>query len=407
VPELARSGSELLPGLDDFESEVLAGFDLVDESAEPPRATTEPPESSGVGDLHDDPTLLRSASVPPPAPVGEGAAGDAAAGGAGVAAPGSPRGRGLPSGFDEVARAFAEPPQPAEAAGEPARIAPLAMPPAPSRAATSAPVAPLRTPVPPRKVITPLDPPVRRPAPRRRSAFLPLAAAALLLLLTGLGVVYLRFPDLLPEWARAPRLADSEIEGEAEGPRRIGPRRIDPATAGAAAPGAGTSLGGGSQPATASSPPTAPPTAAASASAGTPTAAPPAGDPSVPPRPGAADGAARARFTSVEEIWGQRANVGTVVTIVTNGRVPAEAFSHFRLDGGSPREVIRLRDVDDSYRRTTVPVGTAEVKQVRLGYHARPEGNELHVVLDLGSPRVQLVQLTPVDNRLELVLVPQ
>ena len=115
----------------------------------------------------------------------------------------------------------------------------------------------------------------------------------------------------------------------------------------------------------------------------------------------------RSRFTTVEEIWGQRTPLGTVVTIVTDGTVPAEAFSHFRLEGANPRQVIRLRGVDDRYRRASVPVSTGEVKQVRIGYHARPEGNELHVVLDLASPRVKLISSTPVDNRLELLLAVQ
>jgi len=52
-------------------------------------------------------------------------------------------------------------------------------------------------------------------------------------------------------------------------------------------------------------------------------------------------------------------------------------------------------------------VSTGEVKQVRLGYHAKPEGNELHVVIDLASPRVKLLRATPVDNRLELLLAAQ
>ncbi|HXT51335.1 MAG TPA: hypothetical protein VN811_09860, partial [Thermoanaerobaculia bacterium] len=63
--------------------------------------------------------------------------------------------------------------------------------------------------------------------------------------------------------------------------------------------------------------------------------------------------------------------------------------------------------VDDRYRRASVAVSTAEVKQVRLGYHAKPEGNELHVVVDLTSPRVKLLRSTPVDNRLELLLAAQ
>jgi hypothetical protein len=44
---------------------------------------------------------------------------------------------------------------------------------------------------------------------------------------------------------------------------------------------------------------------------------------------------------------------------------------------------------------------------VRIGYHEKPGGNELHVVIDLASPRVRLVRVIPADNRLELLLAPE
>jgi hypothetical protein len=112
-------------------------------------------------------------------------------------------------------------------------------------------------------------------------------------------------------------------------------------------------------------------------------------------------------FDAVEEIWGQHTSSGTVVTVVANGAVPAGAYSTFRLDGGNPREVLRIRGVASAFGRTTVPVTTPEVRQVRIGYHEKPGGNELHVVIDLASPRVRLVRVVPADNRLELLLAPE
>lgn len=411
IPELATEGSELLPALDDFESETAEGFDLVDESATASEAAA-------------------GGATAASAAVGAAAATDAAA-----ASPGGwPRGR-VPSGFDEVARAFSEPAKAVDPEDETVRFTPLAMPLEPPRPATPVSPPPPRasayaSPPPPRpstyvrppspvvepapRVTTPEDAPVRRPPPRRRSSFLPIVATLVLLLLAGVAVVYFGFPELLPEWARAPQLADArdgEAGADAARPASAAGSQ-GPAPDVTSSPAAPLAEGAAAVPAP--SPGTGSPEAAASAA---PTTVSPAGDAAAAATAGApatSDGAAasrsgfpvappRARFSSVEEIWGQRSSVGTVITIVTNGKVPAEAFSHFRLDGGSPREVIRLRDVDDSYRRTSIPVGTAEVKQVRLGYH----GNELHVVLDLVSPRVQLLQLTPVDNRLELVLARQ
>jgi hypothetical protein len=48
-------------------------------------------------------------------------------------------------------------------------------------------------------------------------------------------------------------------------------------------------------------------------------------------------------------------------------------------------------------------VGTGEVAQVRTGYHVKPGGNELHVVVDLASPEVKLIRAVAIDNRIELL----
>jgi hypothetical protein len=113
------------------------------------------------------------------------------------------------------------------------------------------------------------------------------------------------------------------------------------------------------------------------------------------------------RFTTIDEIWGQRRSGGTVVTLVANGAVPESALSSFRLEGANPRLVVRVRGVSAGFSRQVVDVGTPEVRQVRTGFHSRPEGNELHVVLDLASPAVRLVQATSQDNRVELLLLPE
>jgi uncharacterized protein (TIGR02266 family) len=426
VPELAAHGDDLLPDLgDSLEGETVEGIELVDAEELPPAPLASPPHGDVLPDLHDvhdDPTLLRpsaaeadedaaSAHSPSPSPWAAPTPPQPAAGA--FAAPGAgPRGRWLPSGFDEVARAFGEPAADEELPGETLRMPPLAPLPEPARPVPvpPTPIAPSRQPAAPSA--SPLAAPERRP-PRRRRSWLPLVVGLLLLLIGGFGVLYLRFPELLPEWAGGTRpVGAANADGGAPPPAsgggaayRVAPRPAAPAAAAPAGPASATSALG---PATAGlAPPVAP-------SASTPPAAP--AGPQAAPAPNDADAAARAalgsdaprsRFTSVEEIWGQRSPLGTVVTIVTNGSVPEGAFSHFRLEGGNPREVIRLRGVDDRYRRPSVPVSTGEVKQVRLGYHAKPEGNELHVVIDLASPRVKLLRATPVDNRLELLLAVQ
>ena len=425
IPELfaVGGGGDVLPDLDSLEAETFEGLRLGDVEDEPASAAT-PSASALLPDLHEDPTLLsprdrrpvtelpsveqviaQSAAAEPNAPrpwTTEPAPPHRPMGAPAAAKPGR-----IPSGFDEVARAFAETRAGEEPQGETRRIPTLEVPPDIVRPAPAAPPRPSPPkPEPLAVAAAPLAAPARRPPKRKRSWAAVAVAAALVLLLGGFAVLYLQFPELLPEWAGGVRPGDATATlpplapGGGPALRQQAPPPRAAADAAAAPPGAEPPNAAPSAAVTARVPNTAaaqPPSAAAS---------PPA-DSEAAARAALGSDAPRARFTSIEEIWGQRSPLGTVVTIVTNGSVPADAFSHFRLEGPNPREVIRLRGVDDSYRRASVPVSTAEVKQVRLGYHARPDGNELHVVLDLASPRVKLLRSTPVDNRLELLLAAQ
>jgi hypothetical protein len=69
--------------------------------------------------------------------------------------------------------------------------------------------------------------------------------------------------------------------------------------------------------------------------------------------------------------------------------------------------VVYLRGVAAGFPRSSIPVGTREVEQIRTGYHAKPSGNELHVVVDLSSPGVKLLRATAIDNRIELLFASQ
>jgi hypothetical protein len=206
------------------------------------------------------------------------------------------------------------------------------------------------------------------------------------------AVLYLRFPELLPAWAPgAPPPAPA-----AEQPRFVQPRRATPAELAARA---------GAAPGTAAAP-------GATAPGAAPPAAPPAPAPGAASLPSGADaaadaGAPAARFSTLEEIWGQRNAAGTMVTLVADGTVPQGSFTHSRLDGGRPREVVYLRGVAARFPRASVPVGTPEVAQVRTGFHVKPAGNELHVVVDLASPRVRLLRAVAIDNRIELLFASQ
>jgi len=399
VPAQSAGSGDVLPDLDDsWEGEALEGFSLED------APEVEFPLAPVVDDPHEDATLLRPsrAAVPKHSPLAPSpwvSAPEAPSAAAPAIAPGPggfPRGRGLPSGFDEVARAFApEPGRAVEPDGETVRLAARPAPPEAARPLVMPRPAPPSPPPPTFGRPAPPSLAPHRQPPRRRSSALPLVVGLLLALVAAAAAIYLGFPELLPAWARGPEPPAVEVPTPVVVQSLPAGGPPSPDTGPVAGPAAGDGMPGGPAPAATGS----------RASATAPPLQVPGGARTAP----TARAAAATRFTSIEEIWGQRSAAGTMITIVTNGQVPVDGFSTFRLEGPNPREVVRLRGVDDSYRRSSVPVSTVEVKQVRLGYHAGSggNGNELHVVIDLASSRVKLLRATPVDNRLEILLVSQ
>ncbi len=86
--------------------------------------------------------------------------------------------------------------------------------------------------------------------------------------------------------------------------------------------------------------------------------------------------------------WSSQARGGELV-IQTDGRIPNGSFSHFRLEDGSVREVVRLRGVTEPFRGQARASGPW-LQQIRTGLHRRGGGTELHVVLDLLDSRVAI-----------------
>jgi hypothetical protein len=121
--------------------------------------------------------------------------------------------------------------------------------------------------------------------------------------------------------------------------------------------------------------------------------------------PTAAPTAAAPAFRAVQRVTWETAVGATVVTVWTDGAVTEGRFSHLRLDGPPPREVVKLRGVASSTVPPRLEVATPELLQIRTGLHRLPTGDELHLVLDLGSPATRLVTATAAGDRLELRLV--
>jgi len=132
-------------------------------------------------------------------------------------------------------------------------------------------------------------------------------------------------------------------------------------------------------------------------------ASPPPPPTATAPPPRAAS-SAQDPFTRVRDIRTQSAGALTRVTVVCNGTIDLARVARERLGGASPRVVVRLRGVEQPYGQSSLAVGSDQLRQIRLGYHRKAEGNELHIVLDLAATGVRLADVETRDNLLILTL---
>ncbi|MES1242274.1 MAG: TIGR02266 family protein [Acidobacteriota bacterium] len=121
----------------------------------------------------------------------------------------------------------------------------------------------------------------------------------------------------------------------------------------------------------------------------------PAPTPALPP--------AGPALTILEKVTFEQAFGGTDIVLQGNGAMRPESYDQSRL-GDPPREMIRLIGIARPFSPAKVPVGTGEVKQVRMGYHEKSSGNELHVVIDLASAGVKVTRIEAKDNQLRIHL---
>ena len=126
----------------------------------------------------------------------------------------------------------------------------------------------------------------------------------------------------------------------------------------------------------------------------------PAPAPAEPPAPAAPTGPA---LTVLERITFEQAFGGTDIILWGNGAIRPEVYSQSRI-GDPPRELIILTGMARPFPGSKVAVGTGEVRQVRTGYHQKARGNELHVVIDLADPGVQVTRIEAREQHLRIHL---
>jgi uncharacterized protein (TIGR02266 family) len=116
--------------------------------------------------------------------------------------------------------------------------------------------------------------------------------------------------------------------------------------------------------------------------------------------PEAAPALAGPTVTAVERITFESVAGGTDIILWGNGAIRPEVYDQSHI-GDPPRELIRLTGITRPFPTARVAVGTGEVKQIRVGYHS---GNELHVVIDLADPGVQVTRIEAKESHLRIHL---
>jgi len=119
------------------------------------------------------------------------------------------------------------------------------------------------------------------------------------------------------------------------------------------------------------------------------------------PLPQEPDGAPFTRILNIT--WDQRADQ-VVVTIHLDGVVREWDYSLVRINAPPPRELVRLRGASQPFPRTTIPVAADLIERIRTGFHPRDGANEIHVVLDLASPDVEVERSEAVGDEIRLYL---
>lgn len=121
------------------------------------------------------------------------------------------------------------------------------------------------------------------------------------------------------------------------------------------------------------------------------------------PAPSPVPAPAGPAVSAVERITFEQAPGGTTIVLWGNGAMMPESYRQVGIDD-PPRTVVQIRGVRRPFAPTRIPVGTSEVKQIRVGYHEKPGGNELHIVIDLAGSGVRVSRIEPDGQRLRIHL---
>ena len=107
-------------------------------------------------------------------------------------------------------------------------------------------------------------------------------------------------------------------------------------------------------------------------------------------------------LTGVDRItWAKEAGE-TVITFWGDGLFVAEQVDDFRVAGGAPREVVRIRGVLRPFPQQRVELDSDHVRQIRIGLHQEADGAALHFVADLVDSEVEILRTEAAGQQLRV-----
>ncbi len=127
-------------------------------------------------------------------------------------------------------------------------------------------------------------------------------------------------------------------------------------------------------------------------------------EPEPVPEPEPAEEASTPFSRVLNVVWEERGEE-TLVTVHLDGAIEEWNYSTVRL-GDPARELVRIEGVARPFPRPTIPVGTALVERVRLGYHPEGRTRQMHVVVDLADPTARLDRTEAAGSELRLWIAP-
>jgi uncharacterized protein (TIGR02266 family) len=121
-------------------------------------------------------------------------------------------------------------------------------------------------------------------------------------------------------------------------------------------------------------------------------------------RSGASSASQGSELTIIDAISWQEGPGWTEVTIDGDGPIVPASYTRLRLDDPTARELFRFKRIVRPFPEGRIPVASPQLLQVRVGYHHKPDGNELHLVFDLTNPAVHVVRVSREGSQMRIRL---